>query len=103
MITSGDLAAGSRLPRERDLAEALGVSRGSLREGVRALCAMGVLETRQGAGTYVTALDASRLFAPIELLVDIGSDSDPYHLQMVRRALETEAAGRAAMFMTADA
>src|SRR5699024_12640706 len=46
---SSDL--GSRLPIEKDLAEALGVSRGSLREGVRALALLGVLESRQGAGT----------------------------------------------------
>ena len=57
MITSGVLSAGSRLPVEKDLADELRVSRGSLREGVRALVLMGVLETRQGDGTYVTALD----------------------------------------------
>jgi GntR family transcriptional repressor for pyruvate dehydrogenase complex len=97
MITSGKLGAGSRLPIEKDLADALGVSRGSLREGVRALAMMGVLETRQGDGTYVTSLEPSLLLAPMGFLVDLHAEADASHLQSVRRVLETEAAGRAAM------
>jgi DNA-binding FadR family transcriptional regulator len=96
MIVGGRLSAGSRLPIEKDLAEEFGISRGPLREGVRALCIMGVLETRQGDGTYVTSLDASLLLAPMEFLVDLQSPSSGEHLQSVRRILETEAAGRAA-------
>lgn len=57
LIVEGKLRPGDRLPVEKDLAGAL-VSRNPLREGVRALSVMGVLETRQGAGTYVTALDS---------------------------------------------
>lgn len=99
MITSGSLKAGSRLPIEKDLAVNLGVSRGSLREGVRALCIMGVLETRQGDGTYVTSLEPSLLLAPMSFMVDLHSpDTGPY-LQSVRRVLETEAAGLAARFI----
>ena len=59
-----------------------------------ALCLMGVLETRQGDGTYVTSLDASLLLAPMAFLVDLGTEADAFHLQAVRRVLETEAAGR---------
>jgi GntR family transcriptional regulator, transcriptional repressor for pyruvate dehydrogenase complex len=51
MIIRGQLGSGARLPREKDLAMELNVSRGPLREGVCALCLMGVLETRQGDGT----------------------------------------------------
>ena len=97
MITTGALKAGSRLPIEKDLALELGVSRSSLREGVRALCSMGVLETRQGDGTYVTSLDLNRLLAPMGFLVDLQELSDMSHVQAVRRVLETEAAGRAAI------
>lgn len=97
MITSGSLRAGSRLPVEKDLALELGVSRSSLREGVRALASMGVLETRQGDGTYVTSLDPSLLLAPMSFLVDLQDMSDMSHVQAVRRVLETEAAGRAAI------
>src|SRR5437879_13652277 len=70
MITSGVLSAGSRLPVEKDLADELRVSRGSLREGVRALVLMGVLETRQGDGTYVTARDPATRLGPLEVLLD---------------------------------
>jgi GntR family transcriptional repressor for pyruvate dehydrogenase complex len=100
MITGGTLKAGSRLPVEKDLAVSLGVSRGSLREGVRALCMMGVLETRQGDGTYVTSLEPSLLLAPMGFLVDLQGEANAFHLQAVRRVLETETAGRAALFMS---
>lgn len=103
MITSGRLGPGSRLPIEKNLAVELNVSRGSLREGVRALALMGVLETRQGDGTYVTSLDASLLLAPMSFLVDLNGDADASHLQAVRRVLETEAAGRAALKIEQEA
>ena len=63
MIVEGALGPADQLPVEKDLALQLGVSRGSLREGVSALSILGVLETRQGAGTFVTRLDASLLLA----------------------------------------
>src|SRR5215207_11612931 len=96
MITSGELVAGSRLPVERELGARLGVSRGPLREGVRALVVLGVLETRQGDGTYVTALDSSLLLAPMGFVVDLQDHSGAHHLHAVRRMLETQAAGLAA-------
>jgi GntR family transcriptional repressor for pyruvate dehydrogenase complex len=65
MIATGELQAGDRLPIEKVLAAKWGVSRGSLREGVRALAALGVLETRQGDGTYVTQLDPMTLLSPL--------------------------------------
>lgn len=97
MITRGELTAGSRLPVEKDLAVALGVSRGSLREGVRALAIMGVLETRQGDGTYVTSLDSALLLAPMAFMVDLQSPEHRSDLHAVRRVLESEAAARAAL------
>ncbi len=100
MILDGQLRAGSKLPNEKDLAEVLGTSRGSLREGVRALCIMGVLETRQGDGTYVTSLDASTLLSPMTFLVDLHSPVNTGHLQTVRRILEAEAAASAALRIT---
>ena len=63
MILDGELAPGDQLPIEKDLGPRLGVSLSSLREGVRALSMMGVLESRQGAGTFVTQLDPSMLLA----------------------------------------
>lgn len=59
MIVAGELAPGDRLPPERKLAETWGVSRGSLRQAFQALAERGVIESRQGDGTYLlTALDA---------------------------------------------
>jgi DNA-binding FadR family transcriptional regulator len=71
MILAGKLRPGERLPVERELAEALGVSRGPLREGIRALSILGIVNTRQGDGTYVTSLDVSRLLAPMGFVVDL--------------------------------
>src|SRR3954447_4697745 len=90
MIIAGQLRPGDRLPIERDLAAALGVSRNPLREGVRALSIMGVLETRQGDGTYVTKLDPSMLLAPMGFVVDLQTGDGTHHLHVVRRILETE-------------
>jgi DNA-binding FadR family transcriptional regulator len=102
MITRGELRAGSRLPIEKDLAVTLGVSRGSLREGVRALAIMGVLETRQGDGTYVTSLDSELLLAPMAFMVDLQSPEHRHDLHAVRRVLESEAAARAALHITPE-
>lgn len=96
MILDGRLGPGQRLPIEKDLAEALGVSRGSLREGVRALSVLGVVETRQGDGTYVTALDPGLLAGPLGLVVELQAAGHALHVHTVRRMLETEVAGLAA-------
>jgi DNA-binding FadR family transcriptional regulator len=97
MILDGTLLPGSRLPVEKDLADLLGVSRGSLREGVRALAILGVLETRQGDGTYVTSLGPSMLFAPVGLAVELqGGTGGAESFHVVRRILETEATAMAA-------
>lgn len=54
-IDSGEWGVGSRIPTEPELAQTLAVSRNTVREAVRALIHVGVLERRQGSGTYVTA------------------------------------------------
>lgn len=53
LITEGKLAAGDRLPPERELASAFGVSRSSVREGLRALDQLGLVDVRQGSGAFV--------------------------------------------------
>ncbi|ADW18068.1 GntR domain protein [Desulfobulbus propionicus DSM 2032] len=55
MIADGELAPGDRLPPERKLAESLGVSRGSLRQAFHILAERGIIESRQGDGTYLLA------------------------------------------------
>ena len=59
MIHGGELRAGDRLPPERDLAKLLGVSRPTLRAAIRSLAAVGVLQSRQGAGTFVVKTEGS--------------------------------------------
>lgn len=102
MLTRGDLAPGARLPVEKDLAAVLGVSRGPLREGVRALAALGVLETRQGDGTYVTSLDPRELLSPIGFLADLQQPGQAAELIAVRRVLESESVALAATRLTDD-
>lgn len=55
LIESGDLSVGDKLPSEHSLAESFGVSRPIVREGLGALRAAGVVESRSGSGTFVTA------------------------------------------------
>jgi len=98
LILDGGLRPGDRLPAEKELASELGVSRGSLREGVRALVVLGILEARHGDGTYVTDLDPATLLAPVAFLADLPGNHAPLHA--VRATLETEAAGLAAMHLT---
>jgi DNA-binding FadR family transcriptional regulator len=70
LVSSGALRPGDRLPSERELASRLGVSRPTLREAVRGLVIMGLLETRHGAGTFVVRtapLDGDAFTVTIDL------------------------------------
>jgi DNA-binding FadR family transcriptional regulator len=69
MITAGAWPAGSALPPEADLAQQLGVSRTVIREGVRVLASRGMLDVRQGRGTFVTPATAWNVAEPLALLV----------------------------------
>lgn len=95
-ISSGEWAVGRRIPNETVLVESLGVGRNTVREAVRALAHAGLLEVRQGDGTYVRATSevsgALRRLCGPEL-------RDILH---VRRALEVEGARLAAAHRTDD-
>ncbi|MGV9314456.1 FadR/GntR family transcriptional regulator [Streptomyces sp. NPDC003691] len=103
MIVSGELRPGDRLPRESELAAGLGLSRNSLREAVRALSLVRVLDVRQGDGTYVTGLDAGTLLAALRFVVDCQRDDTVLEFLAVRRLLEPAATGLAAGRITAAA
>ncbi|GAA3441950.1 FadR/GntR family transcriptional regulator [Planomonospora venezuelensis] len=96
MILSGELAPGSRLPKEADLAERLGLSRNSLREAVRALALINVLDVRQGDGTYVTSLEPRLLLDALSFVVDFHTDDTVLQFFQVRRILEPAATAMAA-------
>jgi GntR family transcriptional regulator, transcriptional repressor for pyruvate dehydrogenase complex len=96
LIVSGEFAPGSKLPKERELAERLGLSRNSLREAVRALTLIGVLEPRQGDGTYVTSLEPELLLAGTAFVSDLLTGATVLELHEVRRILEPAATAMAA-------
>ncbi|WP_432988290.1 FadR/GntR family transcriptional regulator [Dactylosporangium sp. CA-233914] len=91
MITSGELGPGDRLPKEADLAERLGLSRNSLREAVKALSMIRVLDVRQGDGTYVTSLEPDLLLDALSFVVDFHRDDTVLQFLEVRRILEPAA------------
>jgi len=102
MIVSGELKPGDRLPKEADLATRLGLSRNSLREAVRALSLVRVLDVRQGDGTYVTSLRPELLLDAMAFVVDFHRDDSVLHLLEVRRILEPAASAMAAQAMSDD-
>ncbi|CAL9407464.1 HTH-type transcriptional regulator LutR [Streptomyces sp. enrichment culture] len=96
MIVSGALRPGDRLPREGELAAELGLSRNSLREAVRALSLIRILDVRQGDGTYVTSLDPQLLLEALSFVVDFHRDDTVLEFLAVRRILEPAATALAA-------
>jgi DNA-binding FadR family transcriptional regulator len=99
LIVAGELTSGDALPPERDLAVTLGISRPSVREAIRALTAMNVVEPRHGGGTYVTSLEPRLLARPINFLLQVEPKTF-LHLFEVRQVLEVGAARLAAPRMT---
>lgn len=102
MIVSGELRPGDRLPKEADLAERLGLSRSSLREAVKALSLIRVLDVRQGDGTYVTSLEPELLLDAMTFVVDFHRDDTVLRFLEVRRILEPAATAMAAQHMSED-
>lgn len=96
LIADGTLRPGDRLPSEGELSERLGVSRGSMREAIRMLAALGVLETRHGSGSYVGELHAADLLQSLSLTVGLLPLDSILELYEMRRALEAHAASLAA-------
>lgn len=96
MIVSGALRPGDRLPKESELAAELGLSRNSLREAVRALSLIRILDVRQGDGTYVTSLDPQLLLEALSFVVDFHRADTVLEFLAVRRILEPAATAMAA-------
>lgn len=96
MIVAGELAPGDRLPPEKELSERLGLSRSSMREAVKALEVIRVLDVRRGDGTYVTSLEPHLLLEAISFVIDMHDDDSLLEIFAVRRMLESQATGLAA-------
>ena len=96
LIVSGAWGPGDRLPKETELAAQLGLSRNSLREAVRALSQLRVLEVRQGDGTYVSSLEPGLLLESTGFISHLLLGETAVALYEVRRILEAAAAALAA-------
>jgi GntR family transcriptional regulator, transcriptional repressor for pyruvate dehydrogenase complex len=96
VILAGELPPGSRLPPEQELAAQLGISRGSMREAVRALTYMGLVDVRRGDGTYVTELEPSQLLEGVRFAAQAARDGSVLDVMEVRSLLEPAAASLAA-------
>lgn len=87
LIRERELHPGDKLPPERELAATMRVSRPSLREALRALAIMNVIEIRQGDGTYVTSLEPNLLMSHLDFVFAL-NDSAFLELFEARRILE---------------
>lgn len=99
MVTARALKPGDQLPPERELAESLGVSRPSVREAIRGLAILGVVNTRQGGGAYISRLDADAILGPIRFFLSL-EDVNITELYDARSLIESDVARRAAVSMS---
>lgn len=95
LIGSGQLRPGDRLPPERVLADRLGVGRNSVREALRELDTLGLIESRQGDGTYIREFDLRGLMSPFRSVIALSTTSVETIMEF-RRTLEPEVAALAA-------
>jgi GntR family transcriptional repressor for pyruvate dehydrogenase complex len=101
LIDDGRLRPGDRLPAERELAQQVGVSRPSVRAGLRALAAMGVVQSRHGAGTFIRSGPPSLDSEPLSFLAALHGFTRDQMFE-ARRVLEVGVAGLAAERATGE-
>ncbi|MCI8645464.1 MAG: FadR family transcriptional regulator [Firmicutes bacterium] len=94
-IFEGRLHEGDKLPPEREMAEAYGIGRPALREAMRSLELMGLVESRHGLGNYVVNHVNTNYFTPLALSFKL-SDRSPSEILEMRCCLESFAACKAA-------
>ncbi len=100
LIGSGELMPMTRLPPESQLAEMMDVSRGPLREAIRVLAFLGIVDVRVGDGTYVTELDGTSLLRGFGLLGEVANERTALEIFEIRRVMESAAAAMAASRIT---
>lgn len=101
LIKERHLRPGDKLPPERELATIMEISRPSLREALRALALMNVIEIRQGDGTYITSLESSLLVEHLDFVFSL-DDSTFMELFEARKILEAGTVALAAQRITDD-
>lgn len=98
-IIDGDLKKGDRLPSERELSELMNISRTSIREALRVLESMGVVESIHGEGNFICSNTGNSLLQPLSMMFKLnnGKYKDIFEL---RKVLEVENARLAAIRAT---
>lgn len=99
MIIDGTLKKGDKLPSERELVEHLQVSRTSIREALRALQIIGLVECRQGEGNYIRESFENSLFEPLSMMFMLQKSSSS-EIMEIRKIIEVETAALAAQRIT---
>ncbi|WP_077619366.1 FadR/GntR family transcriptional regulator [Bacillus sinesaloumensis] len=100
-IRSGELKPGTKLESVQQLAESFQVGRSAIREALTALKAMGLIEMRQGEGTYVKEFQADAFSFSLATAM-LMNQQDVMHLLEVRKIIETGAAATAAKKHTTE-
>lgn len=100
-IRSGKLKPGTKLESVQQLAESFQVGRSAIREALTALKAMGLIEMRQGEGTYVKEFQAEDLTFPLATAM-LMNQQDVMHLLEIRKIIETGTASTAAKKHTSE-
>ena len=95
LMRQGDLKPGDKLMSERELSDKLGVSRTSVREALSALDFLGILESRQGEGTFISNVSEQVLIEPLALFMMMDREAS-LELLEVRKMMESDAAELAA-------
>lgn len=102
MLRNGEFKPGDKLDSVEQMAKNFNVGRSAIREALSGLRALGVVEMRQGEGTYITQFDASKFSMPVEAAL-LMKREDIKELSEVRKILEVGAAGSAAVnYLTQD-
>ena len=100
MIYEGKLKKGDKLPPERQLCQMLNVSRASIREALRAMEIMGIVESRPGEGTFIVNEVTSSIFQPLSLLLALEKNQEDF--AEIRKVLESASAKMAAQKRTEE-
>jgi alpha-L-fucosidase len=96
MLAKGAIGPGDQLATERDLSFQLGVSRSSIREATSALVTLGLLDSRHGAGVFVTPLEPEHLLSGLRLALGVARGEAQTELLAIRALLAPAAAALAA-------
>lgn len=94
-IKYGEIKKGDKLPTEREMAESLEVSRASVREAMRALEVIGLIESRHGAGNYIRTNFNNSLLEPLSIMFML-QESSPKEMYDLRETLELQCSKLAA-------